>query len=285
VTSTQSSEVEDFLSHYGVKGMRWGVRRADKKFEKNAPTRKTFVTVHSRAVDHYNTVDIPRINNKPEYKNADLLNPGPVRDKYHQEHQDAFLKAMDNAAKSMGTNRSGTREYSIVTDGRGNWGVRAFDIEHADSDILSLRPVLDNRGFILKIVIQPTVLKQDQMNVEDFLSHYGVRGMRWSVRKHRNEEARKQQFSKAEKQKRKEGKTAYQKAPNRLSDQELKDRIARMDLERRYSDLNSPQQSEGRKYARSIVEQVGRTATAGAAGAAITYFVQRELKRRFPTPS
>jgi hypothetical protein len=124
------------------------------------------------------------------------------------------------------------------------------------------------------------------VELDDFLAHYGVRGMRWGVRKPRNEAERKAQFSPKEKAKRKNknsGRTTYQKEPNRLSDKELKDRIARMELEKKYSTLQEGEKSQGKEYAHSVLQNVGRTAASGAAAAVVSYFVQRELKRRWPT--
>ena len=38
---TQATSVEDFLQHFGVKGMKWGVRRASKESASVDSTRKT----------------------------------------------------------------------------------------------------------------------------------------------------------------------------------------------------------------------------------------------------
>lgn len=103
---------------------------------------------------------------------------------------------------------------------------------------------------------------------KDFLEHYGVKGMKWGVRR-----ARRSSSS--------SGKTTYQKEPKRLSDAELSRRIKRLELEKKYNELNSPPPSEGKKYVKSLLENSGKTAAGAVVGGVTTFVVQRELKRRF----
>jgi hypothetical protein len=122
-------------------------------------------------------------------------------------------------------------------------------------------------------------------NVIDFLDHTGVPGMKWGVR---NAPSQAKQEAKSGKKassgKPGPAKTVYKKKPARLSDAELSSRIKRMELEKKYSDLNAPARSAGRSYARGLLENVGKTAVGTAAGATVGFFVQRALKARFPTP-
>jgi len=107
--------------------------------------------------------------------------------------------------------------------------------------------------------------------VSDFLEHYGVKGMRWGVRKSRNRVS--------------PGRTVYSKTPNRLSDQELKSRIARLEAEKKYRDLNAPEMSAGKVYVKKLMETSGKTAVStvvgGVIGGVTTFAVQRMLKKKF----
>lgn len=179
----------DELAHYGVKGMKWGqhksqssggatpsrkVKKADAKFEKNAHTVKTFIEVHNRAAAYTNEHDIDRINNKPQYKNADFSKDSPLRRKYYNEHAKAFNDALKIAANSLGTNASGTRRYTVsVDEATGSFGVHTEAVQHAEDMPFKVVPKFDDKGHIISFSIQEVTP----------IKHYGVKGMHWGVRK------------------------------------------------------------------------------------------------------
>ena len=111
----------------------------------------------------------------------------------------------------------------------------------------------------------------DQTN-DDFLEHYGIKGMRWGVRR-KNPSGGSSSPAKT--------RTTYKKAPSALNDQELNRRIKRMELEKKYNDLNSKDLTPGRKYAQSILEGSGRQAVGAAVGGTVTFLVARALKKKF----
>jgi hypothetical protein len=110
-------------------------------------------------------------------------------------------------------------------------------------------------------------------DTETFLEHFGVRGMHWGVRR---------SSGGSNVPKTRAGRTTYQKTPHRLSDAELNKRIKRLELEKKYNDLNAAPVSAGRQYTRSLLENSGRSVASAIVGGTAAYFVQRELKRRFP---
>lgn len=86
--------------------------------------------------------------------------------------------------------------------------------------------------------------------VDDFLEHYGVRGMKWGVRKRRDESARAKTFGK--KGNPEATKINTKTKARELSDKELQAQIQRMQNERLYSKLTSQRaeasKSKGRKF-------------------------------------
>jgi K+-transporting ATPase c subunit len=90
-------------------------------------------------------------------------------------------------------------------------------------------------------------------NVEEFISHYGKKGMRWGQRKARST-----------------NRTVFGKPPTKLTSAELDRRIKRMEMEKRYNELNKRDVSTGQRLAAEILSNSGRTvATTVLTGAAI----------------
>lgn len=107
------------------------------------------------------------------------------------------------------------------------------------------------------------------MNIsENVLAHYGVRGMKWGVR-------RKGGTPKTG------DKTTYKKPPKNLSEAELKRRIQRMQLEKTYKDLNSPPPTRGKQYTNQLLESSGKQVVGAIVGSVATFAVQRALKAKF----
>lgn len=197
------------IEHHGVKGMRWGVRKdrtrqdqghqgqkvsakkikkLDKKFE-NVPRNsyKLRFDIHNEAAAMTNKNDVSRINNKPQYRNADFSKESPLRRRYYAEHQAAYIKNLETVAASKGTNASGTRKYTIHERPDGNWDVTTVDVKHADGvDTMTVHVTYDSKKKIVKVGVPSTVQQADDF-VDDFLQHFGVKGMKWGV--HRREQA------------------------------------------------------------------------------------------------
>jgi hypothetical protein len=207
----------EFLRHYGAKGMKWGVRkdrghegnlatnrkiaRLDKKFVRKALDDKFIRNVKARAVNNYKKHDMKVINRR--YSARKLRKSEATRKKYHQDHADAVLKHIRNELRKEGTSASGTYEYTTRDSGAGDGHV-AIDVRwvkghdgrqarvgytHASMDdsgdettTMTFTWVYDEEGLI-KDILTNDEMAQYTMAGEDFLEHFGKKGMKWGVRK------------------------------------------------------------------------------------------------------
>lgn len=111
---------------------------------------------------------------------------------------------------------------------------------------------------------------RDVISTEDFLAHYGVRGMKWGVRKRSKRE---------EKLRAKRFKTANNR--RHLSDEDLKKHIDRLQNEKKLKQLVEEDLTPGKAAAKKIMsesgQKVARTVLAGAGLLAIKVAVERKF--------
>jgi hypothetical protein len=287
----------------------------DVNFENKAHDSATEQRIVGMAHKAYKKQDVPRINAKPEYQAAKKLktrlrNPrDPVVKQYRQEHRTAYIKQLEKAANAH-TNASGTRQYTIRERGdelpaRGgdlpkskySWEVSSRPIKsaaHAASPLemtTVVEVILDNDGFIVDLKPPATAVAQSAMSefesrVEtgaDFLEHFGVKGMRWGIRRlgtppmpvtttttvkvpHGNRRKTKIKVEGGQNQPAHEDaiKVAEVKArlkksgPAALSNQELREVANRVQLENQVAILTS---SKGKQFVSRQFEKEGQTLT------------------------
>lgn len=216
-TARGRKETAKILQHFGVKGMKWGVVRrrdqalfkkagevkaktkevkklakADAKYEKHLSGTNGYINMHNLVADHINA-KIPALNDKPKYRDADLYNDKKLYGEYLKDYEKVVEAACRDATKAIGPNPSGTKQVRLTRYGEGEaatFRAELVDIKHADS-LFSFRiiPKFNKTGKVIgqtiELVSKP--MEQTAINefVEDFLEHYGVKGMRWGVRKKR----------------------------------------------------------------------------------------------------
>lgn len=259
------------LSHFGVKGMRWGVRKAEdssggssgpskkavkaeKKWEKEAG--KSFFKDWNNAAKYMNQTGIHKINNKPEYKNKNLKFGTPLERRYHNEMGREFTKAMTASAKArLGSSPLGGRElkYNLAKNGE-DIEFRLTDAKHDALEDFYILAKRNSLGFIVSVeVISKEILAQND-NVEEFLEHYGVKGMKWGVRSADRPAA----SGDAVKYR---GVMVKARAGGikSLTNKELQDFITRANLERQYKTLNPSAFKRGAGIVKGLLG-VGRTA-------------------------
>jgi hypothetical protein len=88
-------------------------------------------------------------------------------------------------------------------------------------------------------------------DLDDDLAHAGVKGMRWGVRKDRSENG-------TPRLSRKDAAKAKKEEVKGLSDDELRRRINRIQMEKQYSQLTTPQTSKGKQIAQEIILNTGK---------------------------
>jgi len=260
-------EVDDLnsLMHYGVKGMKWGVRKDRrgkvkpgsvlKKVGKDPMDVKNKVS-RKEAIEKFNEKRAPRgydfhyenkrdalrktmlkaqpkikkeikaINKSEKYKNADLRKASKLRDEYYRDISASVTKQLNAASALKGETRN--RQYKLHFDynvekdvypsiairsneargGRSEAKKKARQdrkISHSDapedSDDIKLIVKWGPKGLIEDISLPGSDVAEhgsiliSNMLEGDALKHYGVKGMKWGVRKDKKKTGRAQTSS------------------------------------------------------------------------------------------
>lgn len=115
------------------------------------------------------------------------------------------------------------------------------------------------RGYYSQMNEKPPPSLAAHSNVIEFIEHHGVKGMKWGKRRARSASPSSGPPP---------GKKKFTKDPSRLSDAELKKRISRLEMEKRYTDLNTAPAEQkkigiGQKFVSRLMKTAG-DATFGA---------------------
>lgn len=109
------------------------------------------------------------------------------------------------------------------------------------------------------------------MNIDEFLSHYGKKGMKWGVRRSRSKQETKIR----------EGRKKILRNRRRLSDIDLKNHIERINNEKKLKDLINEDLKPGRTVAKKILSESGQRVSRTVLTGAALYGVKVAVSRKF----
>jgi hypothetical protein len=206
---------KDFLSmaspspqdaeHHGVKGMKWGIRndrghegqkaktkviaKADQKFEKNiAAANKGRLTpeLHNAVVTRMNA-RVQGVNDSDKYRGIDMdTATGKIKSDYEKDMRDAIVTSFEDGVREIyGSNASGTKRgvYNSKTD---SIDIVEKDVQHAalpDVPNVTAKLTRDKLGQVASIEVVPFEMEHSNLDGENYLAHFGVKGMKWGIRK------------------------------------------------------------------------------------------------------
>jgi len=261
-------------------------QKADKKWEKSIYTMKGAVAVHNNVAKQMNGGMLDKLNNNPKYKDKNLYENPKLQAQYHKEYAKLASEAYTKAVKEVhGSSPTGDK-VAVYVDHPINPRivVQSKSVKHADATepdlVINLK--LDDNGFVLEAA--EAELKHNDADVEAFLEHVGIKGMKWGVRRDRTPAGQTVATQKKPGGKVKvvggksipahpdaiNAKVSAQRAKksgtHALSNKELQDLVTRMNLEKQYSTLSSKPKDQtvsakidkGEKYAKKAVK-VGKT--------------------------
>lgn len=290
----------DSVQHFGVKGMKWGQRKSSKPaIEVKGLGPDKIVRTTKNGEELTITKDPP----SSIVKFLAKVNP-KIGENYNKG---AFLTIKTSDGKKVGdamVEKKGDDELNLVwlgikssARGRG-YGSAVMDasIEFGKQSGLKkltlevpgnapdARHIYEKRGF--KVVKEPSSAeaKLDSVwgglthmvydfdeakhaDTEQFLEHFGIKGMKWGRRKGSSDSSPSLARSAAPASDDAKDVQRYKNkvasgGTNALSTNELQKLVTRQNLEKQYSQLNQPQISDGRKLANAMLPSVGKIAYA-----------------------
>lgn len=251
--------------------------RADKKWQKNIYTVKSAVEIHNRVADKMNNGGLDRLNNNPAFKGKRMISK--TGEPLNTPESKAYFKAYEKmneqftrqAVKEIhGTSPSGGFKATLDTKGD-QWSVKVVPVEvgHAADPVptIEMDVEYDSDGFItLHHNVRDGELAQSTVKMgEDYLEHFGVKGMKWGVRAARTiHNARKAPKPMSEDAQRHAA--AKKKKLSELSDKELKDLALRLNMEQQVKRMNPASITKGHNAAKAVVAVVGTASAIHAIG-------------------
>ena len=326
--------IEEALAHYGVKGMKWGVRKdeyssmtrsqkkqtksdykKDVKWEKTFSSSKLRLAMYNEIADQLNA-NIGRINAKYEGKDVSDWSKGNGL-KYVNEYRDVAAKAAEASRKRLipdsPSGKYTTRvEYDPIKELFPRIYLVEKDVKHADA---SEEPSIGELEivFVWKDNRIVKVKPMDANDLEHVLSvagvpfdspiaeliHYGVKGMKWGVRRPVGKDSRVIRTGVAPGTKKTPAKKSSAPAkkavpakkpassttskPKPLTDEQLRQRVQRMQLEVQYAQLsrqlNPPQKSLLNTYLAEPTSAAAKEVTKELAKELVKTGVKAAVKR------
>ncbi len=164
---------EHILKHYGVKGMKWGVRkdasRADKRWGKKTYSKDMHYRVSGKASKKINK-RLPGLNKKHK--------DGTTK-AYKKDLKALVKKAYQESLDELSGSKSPSGKYAAEADF--NWetgwvSIQPVDVEHSEESYGGFQMTFDENGFVTSMTFSKS---------PPDVKHYGVKGMKWGVRKDR----------------------------------------------------------------------------------------------------
>lgn len=115
------------------------------------------------------------------------------------------------------------------------------------------------------------------------LEHYGIKGMKWGVRRSEKQLARARAQTPESKKTEATRQRAKKLGIGSVSNADMKEAITRMNLEDNFNRLSSERKSKGRKFVDNLIQDVtgiGRTQARNAANQEIARLVSDAIKNR-----
>lgn len=253
--------------------------RADKKWQKNIYTTKSAIDIHNRVADKMNNGGLDKLNNNPAFKGKRMISK--TGEPLNTPESKAYFKAYEKmneqftrqAVKEIhGTSPSGGFKATLDTKGD-QWAVTIVpvDVQHADESTPSIKMDVDYDadGFITLHHNVKGELSQSTVKMgEDFLEHFGVKGMKWGVRgaKVANSIRKSRKSSKPMSEDAQRHAAAKKKKLSELSDKELKDLALRLNMEQQVKRMNPASITKGHNAAKAVVAVVGTASAIHAIG-------------------
>jgi len=145
----EDAKVEEFLEHFGIKGMKWGVRRGTMSGKIKPRTTLSLIDrLENNFIETADTVGYTRVyrkaarkirgmtrqlNNDPKYKGQDFKKDTPLRREYYKEYADMVTKQLNAAVQTRLFWRPYRKAGQSIT--------RKFELHFASFDVdKELRP-------------------------------------------------------------------------------------------------------------------------------------------------
>lgn len=302
--------VQNALTHFGKKGMKWGVRnrvfgnttlgKPPANLSRNTYRRKLKL---AKTVDKIMKKEYPRINSKPEYVKAhaagNLTASSSVGRKYTKEVADTYFKEYQ---KAFGTpvSRDGKQKFILKQDKLDYLGftITTVNMKHDDSAPVRITFIRDENGFIVGADVSDGSIEQGAMVVDDILIHFGKKGMRWGVRNTQRPSGPQGVVITDKKKKIKtsggQGHPAHSDAirartlgqrgkksgVKSLSDKELQAYAKRLNLEGSVKRLDYAEKNAAKKFVATILGQTGKNQASEVASNVASTQVKKHLTRR-----